>query len=75
MTLRYSSGLTNVAVAGATLAHGLIGTPDEVSAVMANGGTGDVYFLGISQTNVTVAANGVAMSAIVQAAVNHTSIR
>lgn len=74
--LRYQSGATNIPVAGVTLPHNLIGTPDEFFATLtAASGSGDAYFLGVSQTNVVVAGNGVAVSAQVICAVNHTSIR
>ena len=76
MALRYQSGATNIAVAGSTIVHDLTGgTPTEYSAAVVSAGTGMPYFLGVSATNLVVAANGVALSANVMAAINHSIIQ
>lgn len=73
MTLRYQSGITNISHGGSTIAHGLIGTPDEY--VAAEHGPTNAYFQGVSSTNVVLAAAVGGVSANVQVAVTHTSIR
>lgn len=73
MTLRFQSGITNISHGGSTVAHGLIGTPDEYFA--APHAATNPYFLGVSSTNVVLAAAVGGVSANVQVAVNHTEIR
>lgn len=73
MTLRYQSGITNISHALTTIAHGLIGTPDEYLVALHSPTM--PYFAGISSTNVVLAAGGGGASANVQVAVTHTKIR
>ncbi len=53
MAQRYQSGV--MAIGGATVvAHGLAGTPTEYGASLA--GISNVYFAGVSSTNMVVAS-------------------
>lgn len=75
MAQRLATGATNIAVAGSTFAHGLAGTPTEFVAQKMDGGTGQTYFVGVSSTNVVVAANGAACSANVQCSIPWSAIQ
>ena len=76
MALR-SKSTTNIAIAGSTIAHGLVSTPDEVSvlATIAAGAGGVYRYAASDATNVYLAAGTTATSADVIAAVNHSIIR
>jgi hypothetical protein len=73
--LRFQSGVTNVSSAATVIAHGLPGTPTEYGWAPWLAGTGGVmYFLGVSSTNLVVAAAVGGASGQIIANIPHTFI-
>lgn len=77
MAQRYQSGIIAISQAATTVAHNLTGgTPTEYDRALH--GLTNVYFIGVSQTNVVVAAGalaGAACNANIFASIPHSIIQ
>jgi hypothetical protein len=77
MAQRYQSGIVAISQAATTIIHNLTGgTPTEYERALH--GLTNVYFLGVSQTNVVVAAGalaGAACNANIFCSIPHTKIQ
>lgn len=77
MAQRYQSGIVAISQAATTVVHNLSGgTPTEYQATLH--GLTNVYFIGVSQTNVVLAAGagaGAACNANIFASIPHSVIQ
>jgi len=76
MALR-SKQTVNIAIAGSSIAHGLVTTPDEVAvlATLGTSTTGIYRFSASDATSVYIAVGSAATSADVTCAVNHSVVK
>ncbi len=77
MAQRYQSGVINIGQAAVTVVHNLTGgTPTEYGVALSTPGATQAYFLGVSQTNVVVAAGAIgAVSGNVFCSIPHSIIQ